>query len=308
MQFNEYLKSCRNKLQLTQEQMVHELYSYDIDNFKGVSPSMLSRWEKGSITPPVPRKTALLRYLQHKTNNAFPCVDEYSVDALEDLICQRGVEALIGSKKEYILHLPSISMSVNNINIYPLRNFERMEDLIAINMDIHKAFNHPYTQVSLEQFQEWSLHPSNFFVAAEYKHSFTGLFFALKLKEDIFNKIIDFQMKKSEISIEHFAEPNETGSILLLSFYALNNTTAVMLFIRYYAYLIANQEKIVKIGGITKSGEAIKFAESMNLQKVGQLLVDDGTTIESFSQTLPEALASENVIKMLFPKQDCEEG
>ncbi len=307
MQFNEYIRSCRNKLQLTQEQMVDELYSYDIDYFEGMNPSMLSRWEHGSIAPSLSRKTALLRYLQYKTNTAFPCVDEYSVAELEDLICQKGVEALIGRKKEYILNLPSVSMSVEDIRVFPLRNFERMEDLIAINEDIHKAFNHPYTQVTLEQFQEWSLHPSNFFVAAEYKNSFIGLFFILKLKPNVYRKIITFQMKKSEITSEHFSSPNEAGSILLLSFYALNNTTAAILFIRYYAYLIANQKQILEIGGITKSNEALKFAESMNLKTVDKVVLDDGTFIEARSQTPPEALASEHVIKMLFPKQNCEE-
>jgi len=287
--------------------MVDELYSYDIDYFEGMNPFMLSRWEHGVIAPSLSRKTALLRYLQYKTNTAFPCVTEYSVTDLENLICQKGVEALIGRKKEYILHFPSVSMSVENIQVYPLRNFQRMKDLIAINMDIHKAFNHSYTQVTFKQFQEWSLHPSNFFVAAEYKNSFIGLFFTLKLKPKIYEKIISFQMKKSEIETKHFSLPNEAGSILLLSFYALNNTTAVMLFVRYYAYLISNQKQILKIGGITKSNEALKFAKSMNLKTVNKIVLDDDTVIEARSQTLPEALASESVIKMLFPKQECEE-
>ena len=307
MQFNQYLKTCRQNGGLTQEQLVHALYSFDIDSFRGIDTAALSKWEKGTIRPTVSRQIAIMKYFQKLTDSKLPCWEGYTDDEIEDLICNVGMKNLIGKSKQFISGFPSQNMNVDNLHIHLLRNFDNMDTLLEINMDLHQNANDVSTQNTLEQFKEWSLHPSNYFIACEYKGVFLGLFFTLKLKQQVFNDILDFKMKKSDIAVDDFALPDEEGSNMLLSFYALNDKVATALFVRYYAYLITNQHVINEIGGVTIQDDAGKIVKNMNLHYHDSIIVDNDVKIKSYRQTLSDVFASENVVKMLFTKQECPE-
>ncbi len=307
MHFNEYLKSCREHSHLTQEQLTSDLYSYDIDSFKGLETTTISKWERSVTKPTASKQVNIIRYFQQKTGAALPCWDGYTVEEAESLICKAGMRNLIGKRKKLIYDFPSEMMSVDDMKIYPLRNFERMDVLIEATIHLQQSYTHKYMQVSREQLKEWALRPENLFLACEYKDAFLGLFFTLRIKPEIFNKILNFEMKRSEISTDDFAEPNEIGSGLMIAFFAMNEKAATLLFIRYYAHLIANQKHIDEIGGITIEDEAKKIVTNMNLQFDTSKMTDDGVEIDSFRQTLPNVLASENAVKMLLSKQECPE-
>ncbi len=83
---------------------------------------------------------------------------------------------LVGKSKQLILNFLSEMMNVNDMKVYPVRNFERTDALIQIYMDQYKSLNHRYTQISSEQIKEWSIHPNNLFLACQYKDWFMGLF------------------------------------------------------------------------------------------------------------------------------------
>jgi len=307
LHFNEYLKSCREHNHLTQEELVHDLYSYDIESFEGLDTSTVSKWERG-ITKPKPSKLVnIIKYFQKKTGIALPGWDGYSIEETEDLICKAGMMNLIGKRKQLIQNFPSEMMHVDEFKIYPVRSFERMNTLLELNMDIHQTVNQEYSQVSLEQFKEWALHPSNLFIACEYKGGFLGLFFTLRLKPEVFDKIMNFEMKKSDITEDDFASFDEMGCNYMLSFYALNQKCATMLFIRYYAHLIANQKNIAQIGLITTLDEIKKVVSNMNLHYDTSMITEDNIEIQAYRQTLPNVLASENVVKMILSKQTCPE-
>ncbi len=307
MHFNEYLKSCREHNQLTQEQLVHDLYSYDIENFEGLDTSTLSKWERNITKPKASKQVNILKYFQTKTGVALPCWDSYSIDETQDLICKAGMRNLIGKRKQLICNFPSEMMNVDDMKVYPVRNSERMDALIESNMHLHQSFNHELTQITRKQFKEWALHPDNLFLACEHKGSFLGLFFTARLKPEVFNEILDFKMKKSEITASDFASFDEMGSHLMLSFYAVNEKAATMLLIRYYAHLIANQKHIAEIGGVTINDEAKKIVSNMNLHYYTSKTTDDNVKIEAYRQTLANILASENAVKMLLVKQECPE-
>jgi len=88
-------------------------------------------------------------------------------------------------------------------------------------------------------------------------------------------------------------------------FFAVNDKAATLLFIRYYAYLIANQRTIDEIGAISNSDEAIKLISNMNLQFSGSHMTEDHVKIRAYRETLFNTLASEYVVKMILAKQDC---
>jgi len=307
LHFNEYLKSCREKSTLTQEKLVHDLYSYDIDNFEGLDTSTLSKWERNITKPKVIKQVSIIKYFQKHTGHALPYWDNYSIKEAEDLICKIGIHNHLGKSKQHVLNFPSEMISVDELHVYPLRSFERMDTLLDINMDLHKIANHEYTQISIEQFKEWSLHPSNLFLACEYKNTFLGLFFSIKLKPEVFNRLLNFEIKISDITLDDFASFDEMGSNYMLSFYALNQKCATMMFIRYYAHLIANQRHISEIGGLTVLDEVKKVLGNMNLDYHTSKMTDDSIEIQAYRQTLPNVLASDNFVKMIFSKEDCPE-
>ena len=127
------------------------------------------------------------------------------------------------------------------------------------------------------------------------------------MKKEVFDKVLNFEMKRGEITTEDFASFDEIGSSLMLGFFALNEKAATLLFIRYYAYLISNQKFISEIGAISNSKEAIKLISNMNLEYHGDHTTEDNVKIKAYKQSLFNVLASEYVVKMLLSKQDCPE-
>jgi len=307
MQFNEYLKSCRENNALTQEELVHNLYSYDIEHFEGLDTSTLSKWERSVTKPKMAKQVRIVNYFQEFTGIALPYLPTNNLKEAEALICNIGIQNILGKNKTYILDLPSGAMNIDEFKVYPLRHSARMNSLLDINMDIHNEMNHIFTQVTLAQFQAWALHPSNLFLVCEYKNNFLGLLFVLRLKSETYHKLLNFEMKKSDISEDDFASHEEKGCDFFLSFYALNQKSASILFVRYYAHLIANQNNILEVGGISTIKDAEKIAHNMNLKYLSKKITDENIEIRSFTQTLAHVLASENVLKMILEKQKCPE-
>ena len=307
LQFNEYLRQCREENNLTQEQLVHDLYSHDIEQFKALDTGALGKWERSVTKPKAAKQVSIIKYFQKKTGTALPCWSNYSIDEAEALICKAGMRNIIGKNKQLVCNFPSEMMNVDDMKVYPVRNFERMDALLESNMHIHKSFHHEFTQNTREQFKEWALHPSNLFLACEYKDNFLGLFFTARIKPEVFSKILDFKMKRNEISTNDFASFDEMGSHLMLSFYAMNEKAAAMLLIRYYAHLIANQKHIKEIGGVTINDDAKRIVSNMNLHYHSSYTTDDNVKIKGYRQTLSNVLASENAVKMLLTKQECPE-
>ena len=287
--------------------MVHDLYSYDIDTFEGLDTSTLSKWERSITKPTAAKQVNIIKYFQNKSGVALPCWDSYSIEETEDLICKAGMRNLIGKRKQLICNFPSEMMSVDDMHVYPLRSFERMDAFIEKMLHLQHSYSHEFMYISREQYKEWSLHPANLFLACEYNDNFLGLFFTLRVKPEVFNKIVNFEMKKSEITVDDFASFDEMGSILMIGFFAMNEKAATMLFIRYYAHLIANQKTISEIGGVTINDEAKKIISNMNLHCHAGKTTDDNVELESYRQTLANVLASENTVKMLLSHQECPE-
>ena len=240
MQFNEYLKLCREKYKLTQEDLVSDLYTHDIDNFSALDNTTLSKWERNMVKPRVSKQVSIIKYFQTHADTALPCWESYSVEETEAHICKVATHNLIGDSKQYVYNFPSGFIKMDDLSIEPLRNSTQIDTILEINMDIYKNLNHNATRVTIEQFREWSLHPYNAFYTCSYKDTYLGHFFSIRLKPEVFEKVLDFKMRKDEITVEDLASFDTPGCELILSFFAANEKSATALFIRYYAHLIAN--------------------------------------------------------------------
>ena len=211
MQFNEYLKKCRDHNSLTQEQLVQVLYIYDTDHFETLETSTLSKWERGLTKPKASKQVSILKYFQGLTGDALPCFDGYAVEEAEELICKIGMQNLLGNSKEIVLNFPSAMIGSDDLHVYQLRNSEMIDEVIAINVDMDKDFNHDTTEFTFKQFKEWALHPSSSFYSCEYKGQFFGLLFTLRLKPDVFERIMDLEIDEKDLTADDFASFQEMG-------------------------------------------------------------------------------------------------
>lgn len=307
MKFYQYFKLCRIQNDFTQEQLVNQLYLFDIEVFGGLNTSTLSKWERNITQPTMSKQIKLMKFFQKQSGLALPCWHELSYNATEDALYNVGIKDILRKSKQYVLSFPSKTMHINDLKVYPVRDFSAIDILLDMNLVIHKDFNPKYTQIQIEQFKEWALHPSNFFIVCEYKGAFVGIFFTIRLKQKIFDKLINFKMKKSDIVMDDFASMNEEGCNFILSFYALNQKISSLLIIRYYAYLITNQEFISSVGSITSQEEAKKIILNMHLNHHKSKIVQDNIKIDSYQAIIADVFAHENVINMIMLNQNFSE-
>ncbi len=305
MQFREYLKRCREHNNLTQEGLVHALYSFDIAHFKGLDTTTVSKWERGITTPPISRQAAIIRYFQSLTGLALPCLDHYNAAEIEKLICEPAIFNLLGKSRELILNYPHTMIQSDDIQVMQVRNSENFDDFISMNTDLDKGFNNRYSGLNDEDFKKWALHPSNTFFVCEYKKQFFGLLFSLRLKPESFQRIISLEIMEKELTHEDFASYDEMGSIYTISFFALNEKAASMLFMRHFAYLIAHQKVIDRVGLAYIMDDAARLIKNMQLEHQTSKQIGNGLILQSFAQTLPRLLTSEYTLKTIFETKNC---
>jgi transcriptional regulator with XRE-family HTH domain len=308
LHFNTYLKTCREENHLTQEELVHLLYSYDKKCFSGLETSTLSKWERGIIKPKRTRQIRIIQYFQTLTHIPLPCWERYNESDTEEMICRAGMKNLLGKSKKLILNFPEKMIGTDELHVLQVRNSPILDKVIEINIDLDKGFNHKFTELLPEHFREWALHPSNSFFTCDYKGQFFGLLFTLRLKPEIFQKIINLEIREKDLTINDFASFDEMGSSYILSFFAMNEKAATLLFIRYYAHLIANQRYIKEVGVATMMDDARKLLSNMQLNIHQSIRLANGSLLQTYRETLFNFLASEHTVKMILSEQECPEA
>ena len=307
MQFRDYLKQCRERNALTQEELVHALYSFNIEHFEGLDTTTVSKWERGVTKPSPSRQVAILKYFQSLSGIALPCWDNYTSEEAEEIICKVGVQNLLGNSKELVLKFPQKMMLLNDLRVIQARNTENFDKYIEMNVELDKGFNHRFTGLTAAHFKNWALHPSHTFYICEYKDQFFGLFFILRLKPESFEKIIRLEIMERDLTNADFATYDEPGSHYFLSFFALNEKAATMLFIRNLAHLIAHQKVIENVGVAYIMEDAAKLLKKMNFSHIETTTIHNGKELKTFAETLPNFLASEETLKTVLSKQECPE-
>ncbi len=307
MHFSTYLKLCREKSGLTQEKLVSELYIHDMDNFKYLDNSMLSKWERNFAEPKVLKQVSIIKFFQKRIGGALPCWDGYSIDDVEEMICKAGMEHLLGKSKKLVLNFPSDVMHTKNLRIFQLHDSNMFDKVININMDLDKSFNHNMTHVKSTQFKKWALHPSSSFFVCVYKDEFFGLLFTLRLKPEVFEKIMNLEMHENELTENDFASFHEMGCNFMISLFAMNEKAASVLFIRYYAHLIAHQNMISEVGYATMLEDTKKLLGSMNFFHCTSEPITKDFELQTYRMTLSSFLACENVVKTILFGAECSE-
>ncbi len=305
MKFAQYLRTCRERLGLTQDELVSELYLFD-ESFEGVDASTLSKWEREVILPRLSRQVGILRFFQERTGLALPCWDGMDRESSERAICQRGVRNLLGRSRKIILGFP-LSLPMDEVTVVQLRDAKQIEVYIGMARGLDREFTQDYSALQPEHFRRWALHPSHAFYVAEYKQQFMGLLFALKVRKEIFDKLLEFGIEECELDESAFPTIEEPGCSYLLNFFALNDEVASMLFLRYYAHLITHQKQISDVGLIVALEDARKLIKDMNLLPYRTRRVSSTLELQSYRNTLPGFFTAPKVLQMFFDPSDCPE-
>jgi len=305
LQFNNYLKSCRENSNLTQEELTQELYNFNED-FIGVDTGTLSRWERGVTQPNIERQMVIIKFFQTKSHHILSCFDNIDKTHIEDELCKMGIKNIIGHSKDHILNFPTKLFKVNDISIKHIRTTDDIDAILEMPYSVIENLTENVYDLSFKHIKEWALHPSNLFLLSEYKGQFAGILFTLRLRPEVFQKIIDFKMNLNEIQLKDFANFDEIGCNFPMAFFALNDKSSTLLVLRYYAHLIANQDVIKSIGAIPLLDGSKKIVTKMKMKYYKKRIVKQGTLCSYFAP-LSDILINEAVLKMIFQKQDCPE-
>lgn len=299
MQFNEYLKSCRKQYEFTQEELVQELYNFS-DVFVGLDVRTLSRWEHGDTKPTAAKQIIIIQRFQKSSTHIFPCF--HNQKNVEEELCRVGISNLIGKSKEHIVNFPSNIFSIDTINISHIRSHEDLSLVLEMPQSIIEGLTSNYFAITQEHLKAWALHPGNLFLVAQNNSDFIGMFFSLRLKPNSFKKVIAFEMKVTELSDKDFADFEEEACNMPFSFFAYNDKVASLLFLRYYAHLISNQDTIIEVGTTPLLEGGKKLVEKMHLKHI-----ENKEALSSYSAPIEDVLINEEVLKMIFLKQECPE-
>jgi len=297
MEISEYLKTCRSRLKMTQEELSHELYLYDDRRFEGIDTTTISKGERGVPSPPMPRLQALIRFFQSQSSLPLPCWEALGEEQAMEILYSESVKRVLGPAKQIVARAPLEVDLEKGYRLTSLRGHLRAGDLLELSLVMMQSVKPQFESLSPDELHRWMEAPGNLFQAVSYKNSFLGMLFVLRLKPKVFDEILNFQREESTLSVEDFADLNEQGSLFILSFYSLSPEIATLLMARLYAHLIAHQRNTQDLGFVSPLAEAHRIGENMELQAVGE----NGNLV-AYRNDLFTILSSETVLKALFGK------
>ena len=307
MYFGHYIRECRKEFNLTQDELVEALYGDAPGLFRSLDASALSKWERGVTRTSHRKMASILGYFQKCGGRPLPCIRESSPEKVEERFCKAGLHTLLGrAPKHLVIDLQIDRLETRHFSIIPLRQFERMDELLEIHQNLHENLNPSSSRLQLSRLREWALHPDSLFYVVCYKHTVLGLLFALRLQTDSFEKIMNFSMERRELNTNDFAPANETAGILMLSLFSLDSRVASLLLMRLYAHLIAHQDRISELGVVTALPEVERLVDRLDL-RVHRSRRLEGRTHIAYRNSLNAVLRSRGALQLLFPRGKCRE-
>jgi len=292
--FNKYIKLCRTKLKLTQSELVFELYNFDI-LFQKLDVNTLGRWERAVTKTPLAKRAKILHYFFYKLNFYFPFLEMNNIEKIEQKFSTESVHKFLGKHKKIVMSFPTLHSGEDNFKILQAKESRHKETAFATAINICDDMYGSSRFYSTEKLELFSNHESTLFLLCEYKNQYFGHAFFIYLKQEIYTKVMSFEMDYMDITYEDLASKDEQASYFSMGLFAMNEKAIALLFVRFYAYLIIGQKKILEIGTLISDKDAVNVAENFGLK--------ESTTKQdliAYSATTKEVLLTEQIVKMLF--------
>jgi transcriptional regulator with XRE-family HTH domain len=299
--FSDYLKECRLKYALTQEDFVNLLHKHD-EIFYALDTVTLSRWERAITQPNASRQAAILKVLQKEYGKYLTCIAEQNTQEESEALALRFVKYLLKDNKQLILNFPSQYLAFDTFEIVKIKNAEEYKQIINITLGLNKEFTKQLSQLNFEHFSNFAKEPQASLYICKYEEQFVGLFFTLHLKETAFKDLLSGKLKEEGISSEHFVKEGEKGSVYLLSFFAHSPKVAALLFLEFYKELLQKQDNIVEIGAASLIKDGKTFLQNLQL-KHHKTMQEGKEALEFYATSLEKFLINDVTLKVLFTKR-----
>lgn len=299
--FSDYIKNCRAKYKLTQEDFVDQLREYD-DIFAALDTVTLSRWERDITHPNIKRQTSILRYFKNRYGRYLSCMQTSDIESEKEQILQRLSQYTLKNTKELILNFPSQNIATDDLKITKLTEFQEYEQIINISLGLNQEFTSNLSKLDFKHFLHFANQESASFYICTYQEQFFGLCFSLHLKDKAFEDLLEHKLKEEDITSEHFVKDNEEGSIYLLNFFAYAPKIATVLFLKFYNEILQKQEYIHEVGGGSIIEDGKKLLQNLNLKHHKTCTVKK-FQIDFYKTSLQDFLINQNTLKVFFTKR-----
>ena len=299
MKFSEYISTCRENLQFTQEQLVQKLYNFD-DIFDGLDINTLSRWERELTKPSLERQIKAVKFFSQQTNESFPFFEQLCSN-IEDEVCSSAVANLIGSNKQLIMNFPSDSIQLEDIKITQLKEAPDISQIIKISQSILQGLVKIPLPFNEQDIKKVAKCPNNFLLVSQFQNQFFGMLFVLRVKPQVLDDLLYSRKEWYKLEDDDFAGFDEIGCCFIFNFYAYNEKVASLLFSRFFAYLIANRNVIKEIGSHTIHEQGKKLLRNLHLKQITEIDFPQ-IKLASHKASILEVLVNEDTLKMIFQK------
>lgn len=301
-QLNDYLRICRENLDMTQSDLVRDLMKYD-QIFSSLDTTTMSRWERGVSKPSLSKQTVLLHFFSERFNRIYPLIEQAERVEIEKSFCALGFSKLLGRHK-LVMSFPTQHMDKNAFLVKLIHRSRLRQSALSKNLLI---FQEMYgLPLSCQAISKMADNPSNHFSVCEYEGEYYGHFFALKLHPEIFERAMNFEMDFNQLDDQHIASPEQPGSYLFFGFFGMSETVISILWVHFYSCLIKQQAVIQDLGAIITSKEGEMIAKNMNTENHTTVELNH-KTYQSYRATIKQMLITDNVVKMLFNPESCPE-
>jgi len=297
MKFGHYVKQCRERYNLTQEELVEHLFLYD-PLFSKLDVVTLSRWEREVTCPNVEKQSAFIASLRTFSHSLFPSFDLFEFEKLKPHSSNFNMSKALSKQKRYVLNFPNDLIETDKIEIMNMKDAQDFYSSLKLTYELHKKITNDFSNLTFEQFQLWASHPKSFFLLATYENHFFGMFFSLQLKTKVFNDLLNFEMREEEIIHEHFAQDGEESSEYLLGLFAYSKESASLLILHYFKHLIEEEKHIENLGAIVKVDPGHKLASHLGLNPTDGKL----STPFAYQAKLKDVILNPGVLNVLFEK------
>lgn len=289
---------CREKSKLTQEFLVENLATFHLF-FKYLDVSTLSRWERGVSNPNIEKKLKIIEFFQEKSGFIFPYFELVNFFDNKADILQKTMDIIIGENRELILNFPSQNILEKELKIRELKDIKNINNIIDISLNLDQEFTHAISLLKDNHFKKWANHPSSCFFVCEYKEQFFGLLFSLKLKTEVFFKLLNGSIQENDLKMQDFAKEDEEGSFYLLNFFSYSKKSAALLFIHFYIHLLKYHKFILEVGVGTMISDGHKLIKRLHIKHYKNIQYST-STVSFYKSPLKDFLINKYTIKVFF--------
>ena len=297
--FGKILYQCRHEHQQTQLQFIVEISQFN-EEFSALTPVTLSRWENGTTETSLYRKRLILKYFRTKGFlDIEPC---RSLIRERYTVLYTPLSKIFEHNYESLIHnLPKLRIGLDDYDKFSLaecQDHHRLQHIIDIEIASHAPL---YYKSTATQLKKLASHSESYTLVIEKNRQHLGHFMMYKLKPERSEKLIKYQLKEFQLTLEDLSQPHEIGDYYIHALYGVNPMIASILNVDTYLYLFDNIDTINDIVIFSSRRDGIRLAKAYGIEVAytGEDL-HYGISWSGMRSSVDDILFSDTVLKLVF--------